>query len=74
MMELKHDLFGTDAKEQLCETEEAPIVAQLLVNMMRSHQSESGTFAQQHNHKQGVKKHGDRAEKAALKETKQQKA
>ena len=74
MIELKHNLFGTDAKEQLHEAEEAPIVAQLLVNVMRSCQPESGTFAQQHNYKQGVKKCGDRAEKAALKETKQQHA
>ena len=72
MMESKHNLFSTDAKEQLFEAVEAPIMAQPSVNMMRSCQPESGTFAQQCNYKQGVKKCGDRAEKAALKETKQQ--
>ena len=73
-MESENNIFSPEAKEQLHETDEAPMLAQLIMNMMKSHAPESGTFTQQCNYKQGVKKCGTKAETAALKEIKQQHA
>ena len=45
-MESENNIFNPEAKEQLCETDEAPTLAQLMMNMMKSCAPESGTFAQ----------------------------
>ena len=54
-MESENNIFNPKAKEQSCKADEAPMLAQLTVNMMRLHVPEHSSFAQQHDHKQGVK-------------------